>query len=285
MRAIASLSLALMTIIFLLSWRFRAAHPALPYLQAFAEAAMVGGLADWFAIVALFRRPLGLPIPHTAIIPANKTRIGRSLGDFFSQHLLDADSLRALLRRLDLPTHAGHWLQEPENARKLMARLDESGIADKILLRLSTMVELRRGEIRELLGEHSSRWIPSWLDDKMANTLTDALLGLLQHLRDPEHPWRTEVDLTGIGNRLVDDPQWRQTAQEWIERAVEQAIVPRKAQIGDFVAGLVAGWDDHVLIERLEAEVGADLHYIRLNGTLVGGLVGLVLFGITQWLG
>lgn len=387
MRVIASLLLLLMTVTFLLSWHYRASHVAMPYLQAFAEAAMVGGLADWFAIVALFRRPFGLPIPHTAIIPANKARIGRSLGDFLSQYLLDQHSLGSLLRRLDLAPHAGRWLTDADHAEKLadwllaqtpalselwediegekqlfalaaelplapilaggMARAGAKGLHQSwigaLLTQLTLFVEEHRGDIRDKLSAHSYRWVPEWVDGKVADMLGDALIGLLLDLQSPEHRWRLLLDakiadlpkalarhpdwqekaaawqrtllsdpdlqdsistmlaglrkrlaidhaslaglLRQLGGRLAEDGQWQQTLQGWIERVAERALLPRKQAIGGFVADMVANWDDHQLVQRLETEVGADLHYIRLNGTLVGGLVGLALYGMTRWLG
>jgi uncharacterized membrane-anchored protein YjiN (DUF445 family) len=381
MRAIASLSLLLMTVAFLLSWRFRSLHPALPYVQAFAEAAMIGGLADWFAIVALFRRPFGLPIPHTAIIPANKARIGRSLGDFLGQYLLDENSLEGLLRSLDLPPQAGRWLQEGEHAAhlagwllaqlpalselwrkfdgqkrlftyaaqlplapmaaRIMARAGEEGLHQPwiatLLGQLALFIEDRRAEIRDRLGAHSSRWLPSFVDHRLADMLSDALIGQILALQAPEHRWRILLDakiadlpaalernqewrdwqgrlltdpmvqdeiaellapldaaisqeqltalLLRLGERLAQDRKWQETLQGWLERIAERVLLPRKHAIGDFTAKLVESWDDAELVAKLEAEVGADLHYIRLNGTLVGGLVGLALFAVTEWLG
>jgi uncharacterized membrane-anchored protein YjiN (DUF445 family) len=380
MRAIASLALLLMTVAFLLSWRFRSFHPALPYVQAFAEAAMIGGLADWFAIVALFRRPFGLPIPHTAIIPANKARIGRSLGDFLGQYLLDQKSLEGLLRSLELAPQAGRWLLAADNAERLaerlmqqlpalselwdridgrkrlftlaaemplapmaariMARAGEEGLhqpwISTLLGQLALFVEDHRGEIRDKLAAHSSRWLPAWIDNRLADILSDTLIGLILALQSPEHQWRLALDakiadlpallerdqdwrewqqrlfadpavqdeilelfaplegaidresltalLLRLGDKLAGDRKWQETVQDWLERIAERVLLPRKQAIADFTAKLVEGWDSADLVAKLEAEVGADLHYIRLNGTLVGGLVGLALFAVTQWL-
>jgi uncharacterized membrane-anchored protein YjiN (DUF445 family) len=263
MRAIATSALILATVAFLLSWHFRAVHPALPYVQAFSEAAMIGGLADWFAIVALFRRPFGLPIPHTAIIPANKARIGRSLGDFLANYLLDHDSLSRLLRKLDLPRHA--------------AEIDRGPWIFELMGKVALFIEGHRGDIRDKLATHSSRWVPEWIDNKLADLLADSLIGLAFEMRAPDHPWRIQLD-QWIDEKLAKDP-------EWLEAAAVKLLLPRRQQIADFTAQVVMGWNDEDLVARLENEVGADLHYIRLNGTLVGGLVGLVLFAVTQWLG
>jgi uncharacterized membrane-anchored protein YjiN (DUF445 family) len=385
-RAIATLLLALMAIVFLLSWHFAALHPTLPYVRAFSEAALIGGLADWFAITALFNRPFGLPIPHTAIIPRNKRRIGRGLGDFLTATLLNRDSLAALLGRLDLPRQAGHWLKEADHAELLAdwllaqgpslvtwwrgvngpAKL-ESLLADLPLAPFLAMVvarsaeqgthqvaitaaarglagflEERRTEIKQKLSLHSSRWIPGWVDDRLADRVSDALIGLLVELQSPSHRWRQSLDallvdlperlrhhpdwqsdierwqhtllasaelqqdlqrmmtalagsvgldreplaglLRRVGDLLAEDPIWQQRLDDLVQALSERLLLPRKHAIGDFVADQVAGWDDAALITKLEGEVGADLHYIRLNGTLVGGLVGLILFAVTTWL-
>jgi len=305
---------------------------------------MIGGLADWFAIVALFRRPFGLPIPHTAIIPANKARIGRSLGDFLGHYLLDEKSLEGLLRSLDLAPQAGRWLLAGDHAERVAERLLRqlpalSQLWDKFegKQRLFAFAADLRSEIRDRLGAHSSRWLPQWVDQRLADLLSDTLIGLIVALQSPEHPWRRKLDgkiedlpslsardpawrewqsrlfadpvvqeailellaplegaldrqsltalLKRLGDKLAHDRKWQETAQDWLERAAERVLLPRKQAIGEFTAKLVEGWDDADLIGKLEAEVGADLHYIRLNGTLVGGLVGLALFAVTQWLG
>jgi len=383
-RTVANLLMLLMAVTFLLSWRWRAAHPALPYLKAFAEAALIGGLADWFAVVALFRRPLGLPIPHTAIIPRNKQRIGRGFGDFVSWHLLEADTLTALLRRLAVPAQLGDWLAQPANANQVAAALLQqirrighfargtqwpapvlaaletlpltTLLAETVsrvalaglhrpwlaasLTALAEFVDQRRPDLKRVVGARTARWIPGWIDERLADRLSDEVLALLRELQSPTHPWRTELDSTlanlparladhpdwqqaGVlaqrallqdpalrnallamakrglkrlqtaeladllgraGRQLADQPAWQATAEDWLIRIAAPLLLPRRQAISDFIAGLIGGWDDRTLVARLETEVGADLQSIRINGTLVGGLVGLLLFALTQWL-
>jgi len=387
MRLTATLLLLAMTVIFLATSRYQSLHPALPYVRAFAEAAMVGGLADWFAIVALFRRPFGLPIPHTAIIPANKARIGRSLGDFIGDTFLTGDVLRGMLDSLALPPQAGKWLAEEENAYKLadwliaqgpavaealegfnwrgrlfdlashlplgsvlargVAKASGAGLLDPwidaLLDRFSLFVREHQEEIREAVTVHSSRWIPEWVDTRLADRLGDSLIEILQNLRFPGHRWRLALDRalqslperlsrdprwqeeasrcqhmlfadpalrddlakmltslkdkTGLdrdslagfirraGERLATDIVWQTTLQSWMVRLGERVLVPRKDVIGDFVARMVANWGDRTIVDKLESEVGADLHFIRLNGTLVGGGVGLILYVVSVCLG
>jgi uncharacterized membrane-anchored protein YjiN (DUF445 family) len=387
MRLTATLLLLLMAVIFLATSRYQSLHPAIPYLRAFAEAAMVGGLADWFAIVALFRRPFGLPIPHTAIIPANKARIGRSLGDFIGGTFLTEEVLGSMIESLALPPQAGHWLAEEENAYKLadwliaqgpavaeafksfdwqdrlftlasgfplgsllargVARASASGLhepwIDATLDRLSLFLREHQEDIRQAVTVHSSRWIPEWVDARLADRLGGAVIEMLQQLRFPDHRWRQALDsaLQSLPERLAGDPRWQEeaaraqhrlfsdpavreevgsmiagltdrlgldrdslagfirragerlsedavwqaTLQRWMIRLGEKVLVPRREAIGAFVASMVAGWDDQTMIGKLETEVGADLQFIRLNGTLVGGVVGLALYAVSLWLG
>jgi uncharacterized membrane-anchored protein YjiN (DUF445 family) len=112
--------LVLMAVVFVVAWQLEAAHPWLGYVRATAEAGMVGGVADWFAITALFRHPLNLPIPHTAIIPQRKDRIGRSLGNFVQNNFLSPEVLGAKLRAARLSRRGAEWLREPEHARAVV---------------------------------------------------------------------------------------------------------------------------------------------------------------------
>src|SRR5271163_4616722 len=120
MRVVAASLLVLMLAIFVICWKLEDRIPALAYPRAFAEAGMVGACADWFAVVALFRHPLGLPIPHTAILPNNKRRIGDTLGAFFAGNFLNSTEIAARLDRVDVSGWISHWLHEPENVRLLV---------------------------------------------------------------------------------------------------------------------------------------------------------------------
>ncbi len=119
MRLIATLLLVAMTVVFIATSLVKLDWPWIPYLRAFSEAAMVGACADWFAIVALFRRPFGLPIPHTGIVPNNKDRIGGALGRFITNNFLTASAMDERLARVDVVGSLGHWISEPSNAKRL----------------------------------------------------------------------------------------------------------------------------------------------------------------------
>lgn len=400
MRRIATGLLGLMFVLFVATllaqrhWPEWAPHLAYP--RAFAEAAMVGAIADWFAVVALFRRPFGLPIPHTAIIPRNKDRIGRSLGRFITNNFLAPGLVSAKLDSLDAAGRLTAWLSEPATAERIARRVagftpalldaldDEAarGFARTTMTRALGSVQaapllarilavlmarghhqhlfdrfldsaagfLLRNEdlIRERVSNRSWKWLPRWVDRKLADKVVDGSLDTLDELRDPEHPWRTEfaaavqrlcerlahdpelrargeaikaeilahplvqatmdsawdeartrlrADLGGDGSaltpaiermvatlatRLRDDAHLRAVLNRWLRRAVERMVVPQRAEIGHFIAGVVERWDTATLVDKLELQVGRDLQYIRINGTLVGGLVGLAIHLLTQ---
>ena len=394
MRWIAGGLLVLMAATFLLARAFDHRHPALGFVRAFAEAAMVGGLADWFAVTALFRHPLGLPIPHTAIIPRNKDRIGTTLAAFLRDNFLFPGVVARRMRRVDMAGAAGRWLANPPGGDGRLRR-GAAGLAAHMLeafdqQRLGGMVKagigqrLRALDVSPLLGQALTaaiaedrhlplldgivRWgarllasneemiramvhersgaMMRWtgLDETIATKLIDGLNGLLTGIADdPDHPLRAKAEegLAGLAQDLVNDPRMRERVstvkaeiidnpamQRWLDglweqarggmlriardpdamlagpvgdavrqlgmtlqtdaklratinRFVRRAVVGMAADYGDGIVRLVSetihGWDANTITRRLENAVGRDLQYIRINGTLVGGLVGLGL--------
>ena len=394
MRWIAGGLLVLMAATFLLARAFDHRHPALGFVRAFAEAAMVGGLADWFAVTALFRHPLGLPIPHTAIIPRNKDRIGTTLAAFLRDNFLIPGVVARRMRRVDMAGAAGRWLANPPGGDGRLRR-GAAGLAAHMLeafdqQRLGGMVKagigqrLRALDVSPLLGQALTaaiaedrhlplldgivRWgarllasneemiramvhersgaMMRWtgLDETIATKLIDGLNGLLTGIADdPDHPLRAKAEegLVGLAQDLVNDPRMRERVstvkaeiidnpamQRWLDglweqarggmlriardpdamlagpvgdavrqlgmtlqtdaklratinRFVRRAVVGMAADYGDGIVRLVSetihGWDANTITRRLENAVGRDLQYIRINGTLVGGLVGLGL--------
>jgi uncharacterized membrane-anchored protein YjiN (DUF445 family) len=399
MKRLAGGLLALMFVLFVAALLGQERWPLLAYVRAFAEAAMVGAIADWFAVVALFRRPFGLPIPHTAIIPRNKDRIGRSLGRFIANNFLAPGLVSAKLDSLDAAGRLARWLAEPATAERIAKRaaglapalldaLDDEaarGFARATMTRalgslqaaplaarvLSVLITrghhqelfdrfldiaadflLRNEEIiRERVTDRSWKWLPRWVDRKLADKVMDGSLDTLAELRDPGHPWRAEFqaaslrfcerlahdpalrakgevlkaellrhplvqatldsawdetrarlrgELAGettalapaiermvaaLAARLAGDDHLRAVLNRWLRRAVERMVVPQRAEIGDFIAGVVERWDTATLVDKLELQVGRDLQYIRINGTLVGGLVGLAIHALSRLLG
>ncbi|WP_375422593.1 DUF445 domain-containing protein [uncultured Sphingomonas sp.] len=398
MRLVATALLVLMAGIFFASRAMIAAHPAWGFVQAFSEAAMVGGLADWFAVTALFRHPLGLPIPHTAIVPRNKDRIGDTLAQFLRDNFLVPTVIARRMRRLDVAGAIAHWLTDPaegaggrfrQGASKLVAqvlegldparlggmvkagigaRLRETQVAPVLgQLMKAAMAENRHKPlldagigwaagalasndhlVRAIVHERAGtvlRW--TGLDETLADKLIAGLDKLLADMAaNPEHPLRMKAEegldrlawdlqydqrtharvdalklelienpamqrwldglweqaraallkvardpeaamagklgdvLRQIGQTLVDDDRLART----INRFVRRAVVGTAADYGDGIVRLVSetvrGWDADTITRRLENAVGRDLQYIRINGTIVGGLVGLIIHAI-----
>jgi len=366
-------------------------------LRAFSEAAMVGALADWFAVTALFRHPLGLPIPHTAIVPKNKDRIGRSLGLFIERNFLGSDTLSA--QHFSMAKPMAEWLSKGENRAFVLTRIrgvlpqilgslgdehirallkdtlvkelsnvDIAKVAarfleiltlhdlhevllDEAMLLSSEFFKRNKPWIREKVREASPWFIPDFIDNrifesiaqKTEGTLYDALSNRKHELRlkvhesmkdfivnlkvDPGYSERAahirnvllgnEVfaqyfaslrdaivhavkdDLTAGSSRILQtvDSILEKTAtlilndlafQAKAERAVHELVGvivgAHRRDIADTIARTVESWDAKTLVARLEEEVGSDLQYIRINGTLVGGCVGLVLYFLTTFL-
>jgi uncharacterized membrane-anchored protein YjiN (DUF445 family) len=397
MRAIAMLLLVSMTVVFIMTTVTKSEQVWIPYLRAFAEAAMVGACADWFAVVALFRRPFGLPIPHTAIIPANQKRIGESLGRFITNNFLTRKAITRKLVEIDIAGSIARWLGDPVNAKKLAAygghflpeilkkvprhRLGQfvgsisrrsvdsipaALLASRVLetlwaqgqtqALLDSAIEHGRSWlashqdfIQQQVMEKSSRWVPKWLDAMLAKRIITGLLATIEEMRNPDHPWRIELR-EAVEKMIVDlatDPDMRARGEtlkaqwfahptfvaqieflwtrieeslysdlpgqaETIAAAIEAALLGlakwldeeptlpamtnrrirlmllrlflhRRVEIGSYIARVVETWDASTLVSKLELQVGKDLQYVRINGTLVGGLVGLSIFAATRW--
>jgi uncharacterized membrane-anchored protein YjiN (DUF445 family) len=396
MRMIATLLLVVMTAIFLACSLTQLPWPWIPYVRAFAEAAMIGACADWFAVVALFRRPFGLPIPHTAVVPNNKKRIGTALGRFITNNFLSTKVADERLARIDIVSWAARWIEDPINSARLgqwAARLlpeaihqvpaNELGeflglaaqrgiksipaapLASRVLAILwaqgaaqilfdqglafgEASLMRHKDFISRKVAEQSSRWVPKWLDDKVTNKVMNGLLATMREMHDPDHPWRAEVhaavdklitdlandpklyaqgealktellanpvfldqvkqlwteidgelhaDLTnfskmtadllttalrGLGKWLDENPDRRAKLNRQIRLVALRILLPRRAEIGNYIAHVVDNWDIATLVNRLELQVGKDLQYIRINGTLVGGFVGLLIFSVSR---
>jgi uncharacterized membrane-anchored protein YjiN (DUF445 family) len=399
MRTIATMLLVLMAAIYLLMRRAPPSWAWAPYLGAFAEAGMVGACADWFAVVALFRHPLGLPIPHTAVVPENKRRIGPALGRFITNNFLSPRVAIARLSSVDAAGLAARWLADERNARAVAAgtgRLipaaldlvpkaaieewvafgarrgieavpfaplasrglsilwaDGAGqtLLDQGLDFAETMLDKHKATIVRHVSQKSSRFIPKWVDDMIAAKVINGLTTTLKEMRDPDHPWRDEANALvekwvealardpslrargeALKRHILANPVFAEQARalweeleaglrdglprhaeaivawlaaaagalgRWLEEdearrarinrrlrlLALRAILPRRAEIGAYIAAVVDHWDTATLVERLELQVGKDLQYIRINGTLVGGLVGLLIFSLSRAFG
>ncbi|MFL6765549.1 MAG: DUF445 domain-containing protein [Sphingomicrobium sp.] len=399
MKVVATGLLVAMAAVFAIARGLEPDHSWLGYVKAFAEAAMIGGLADWFAVTALFRHPLGLPIPHTAIIPRNKDRIGEALASFLKENFLIPAVVARRMQRLDVAGAAGRFLQTPAGegtriragASRLIADVFESLDDERLggIVKGAISSRLRKTEISPLLGhalasainedrhvpmlEAAIRWTAraldaneqlirdmvrkkaSWvlklagLDAKLADAIIDGLRKLTVEMStDPGHPVRVKVEealaqlandlqarpetrervetikeqlldnksvslwldalwqkgreaiiraarnpdavlagklgeiLQSMGGTLEKDSRIRAAINQFARRAVVGMAASYGGQIVRLVSDTIRGWDARTVTDRLEAAVGRDLQYIRINGTLVGGLVGLILYMVDK---
>lgn len=390
-RRLATGLLVLMAALFAVARVLQRTYPALSFLAAFAEAAMVGALADWFAVTALFRAPLGLPIPHTAIIPRNKERIGESLAYFLKHNFITQEIIREELRSIDFAGTVAAWLAQPENSRfvarqfiggipillrmiedeqvaqfmqsRTRAALDKVRFApllaeilslvvagrhhqplfDHLVDVLMQMVEKNSSYIRWKIDENSPRWLPKAVDDKFFSRLLDAIQSALTEMREDDSEWRNrfQIAIEGFIERLRTSPEYEERIKsvvtnvlehplfhdytkqlwhelklrllsdatandsrlvvklnqvmhtfnetllqdktvrgklnQWIRIIATDALVARREMIADLVTRVIGKWDAETVSRKFELHVGKDLQYIRINGTLVGGLVGLLL--------
>ncbi len=196
-------------------------------IQAGAEAGMVGGVADWFAVTALFRHPLGVPIPHTAIIPNNKDKIARTLGRFVANNFLTPEVLFRKLRQLQVGRRVANWLAAPATAgliahsitsalphliRSLRSRDLHDFLQRAFGEELSEPDVANRAQLDRLISEHSRWWIPKAIDRRIASAIMDGVTEVLTGLLDPESEARTKfrADLVGIVTDLITSPEQRQ---------------------------------------------------------------------------
>jgi uncharacterized membrane-anchored protein YjiN (DUF445 family) len=367
------------------------------YLQAAAEASMVGGFADWFAVTALFRHPLGIPIPHTAIIPRKKDQIGEGLAGFVGKYFLTEAVVSERVAAARVPQRLGQWLADPDHARQLAAELSSAvggmasvlrddelrnavaTFADKrlreldaapLLARLldavcdsgqhqAVLTHVLRGTMRFLdenravfrsrLADESPEWVPDWVDDRvfakgftavqsfladvsiqdeheLRRTYDAKLRDLAERLRtDPEqaakveqaklqlleHPkvreWLSTLWVTGkalvvdgvsdpdselrrtiesltmrAGEVLRDDPAVAGKVDEALQRMTGHIVTNYAEDLAGVISATVERWDTAETSRRLELQVGRDLQFIRINGTVVGALAGLLIYAFTQ---
>ncbi len=404
MRLLALALLAGAAVLLVVAHLMRAQHPAWDYVAAFAEAAMVGAIADWFAVVALFKHPLGLPIWHTAIIPNSKDAIGRNLGAFVENHFITEEAIGHKIRQADPARRVGEWLLDPQHlagmnpllanvTRQLIEALDHGQIRDKI--RELASQQLSGIDLSVTAGQLVDRLMQSGRHQELLDALLDgagnylgdpdklptisqflidslgiensmmkmavnayaprSIASLNQKLdevrRDPAHRFRGLFDgwIGDFALRLKADPQWAekirhhqaelvQDAQvqqllsglwdslkdrllhdldheqpvllrqletwvrqlgrllvekpglrQWLNQAIESSSVTLirkyRGEVGRFIELQLAKWTREEMSQRIELAIGRDLQFIRINGTLVGGLVGVMLYAVKPLLG
>lgn len=397
--------LVLSAIVYLLATRYTALHAALPWVAAFAEAAMVGALADWYAVVALFRHPLGLKrLPHTAIIPRNKNRIADNLGEFIQGEFFSRERIMGVVDAVDPALRSARWLRHPDNAARVAGWLrkgvhnaggllnesevrtflqqavsqhvlstDLAALAGRILASLTRSGrhqevldlllrygagQLKRPELQQSLNVMFAEKLPlyfqrlkHWAGTRGGEFTARTLAELLEEVeQNPAHPlrghfdawlreftgklqtdlnyrWRLEqlthklaehpalhryVDkvwgewraaafqdlaseqsrfeaflarqIIRLGEVLEQDPAMRHWLNERARRHAPQLVERYRHRLGQFIADKMKEWNEAELVEKLELNIGADLQYIRINGALVGGLVGLILHAVSRYL-
>ncbi|MDE0547064.1 DUF445 domain-containing protein [Microbacterium sp. C7(2022)] len=397
MKAVALGALLFMAVVFVFSFIWSQEVPALAYVRAAAEGGMVGALADWFAVTALFRHPLGIPIPHTAIIPKRKDEIGRTLGQFVETEFLREAVVREKLESAAVAARLGEWLAEPAHAERVTA--EGSVMASGILRALSDddvqqliehmarehliapewapplgewlerivasdahhgAVDMAVDNIATWLATHQevfvglfSRRLPGWVPS-IAHRLIDdtaykeAVAFVTAMQNDPHHPARIAIDgylsrlaghlqsdpatigrfedaksavfdsprtrelaarawdaaksglltalddpesalrrravaaLTDLGDRLQTDTALQQRLDAWVSDGAAFLVERYRHDIASIITDTVARWDADETTEKIELMVGRDLQYIRLNGTIVGALAGLVIFAVAH---
>jgi uncharacterized membrane-anchored protein YjiN (DUF445 family) len=393
MKRIPLMLLFLMAVLFVITLHNPATWAG--WLHAFAEAGMVGALADWFAVVALFRHPLGIPIPHTAIIPNRKNDLGESISNFVAEHFLEPEVVRKKLQSVNLAALVASWLKSDkgrrsvegllgsvlnwalaalneQRVRKFLSRLSGKQLADVNLAPMlgSALEWLIRGQrhqeiltqilryaivvlhdnrdvIREKVQQESPWWLPGFVDDRILekmlervehqlfemalnpdhamrekfnawaqtlaqdlkssahlgrwgedlkqqlldnNELQDYLFGLWQELAsnieadidkpDSQIKQRVGQWLDSVAVELDADPDMQAWINAWLTDAITAVVARNSAQISSLISDTVQSWDGADTSRRVELAIGRDLQFIRINGTIVGGLVGILIHAV-----
>ncbi len=402
MKLVATGFLLTVTVAYALAkWAAQAgAGPWSGYLAAAAEAGMVGALADWFAVTALFKRPLGLPIPHTAIIPTKKDALGRSLGDFVGENFLSAQVVRTRLRAVGIGGRAGAWLAVPEHAdevteqasaalrgaltvlrdsdvravvgeavtrragamevapglgRMLERIVDDGGhhkVVDLVCARGHDWLVAHSDSVMQAVQGGAPGWTPRFVDRRVGERVYKELVRFVAEMREvPDHPARQALDrflsdfagelrtepdtrerverlkrdllgrdevqdlitsawnavratvvaaaeddhsqlrlrvrasLISLGARMSADPALRAKVDGWLEEAAAYVVTTYRDEITSLISETVAGWDAEQTSRKIEAHVGRDLQFIRINGTVVGALAGLLIYAVSRLAG
>ncbi|OBJ48230.1 hypothetical protein A9W95_05125 [Mycobacterium sp. 1423905.2] len=402
MKVVALSFLVGATVVFL-ACRWAQAHGSAPtwvgYVGAGAEAGMVGALADWFAVTALFKHPLGIPIPHTAIIKRKKDQLGEGLGTFVRENFLSAQVVETKLRDAQVPSRLGKWLSDSAHAERVAAETstvlrvlvellrddDVQQVLDRMIVRriaepqwgppvgrvLQTLLAENRQEaliqlladrafqwslnagvvIQRVVERDSPTWSPKFVDhlvgdrihrelmdftdkvrrnpdhelrrsatrflfefaddlqndpdtiaradavkeqlmarDEVANAAATAWKTLkrlvLEGVDDPSSALRTRIAETVVrlGESLRDDADLRDKVDNWMVRAAQHLVSQYGVEITAIITETIERWDAEEASRRIELHVGRDLQFIRINGTVVGALAGLVIYAIAQLL-
>lgn len=398
-KLLATSLFALMLVVFVVATWLSRTHTAawLGYVTSFSEAAMVGALADWFAVTALFHHPLGIPIPHTNLIENSKKAIGDNLGNFVVSNFLTPGTIRPYIQKLTVAGYVAQWMEKEKNKKLLVTetarflngivqKLDDDTMSgfmatkgnellngirlnvlvsnalhwfldnkehEKLVTLLAGKIKMYIGEnegvVKEKVKQESYFFIPKFVDNKLASKITSGLISYFNEVeKDDTHRIRTEVSaqLYQFTDKLKTEPRWEQnfnslktnllppeklneyaaaawqslkvtlqhelttensalhqyfskTVNAWADNLKNDAALQQKIdswihynayklilrntnKVGTLISNTVGNWHGRELSQKLELEVGKDLQFIRINGTIVGGLVGLLIHVITQ---
>lgn len=397
MKSVALALLIVMAVVFTVAFALQKQYQWLEYVRAAAEGGMVGALADWFAVTALFKYPMGLKIPHTAIIPRRKDQIGASLGEFVETNFLSEQVVQEKLASIDIARKAGKWLATPSGservakegsalirgaftvlndddvqaviegmvrkhlltppwgppvgrmAERIFAEGHHHKLVDLLVDRAADWVEANHSTVNRLVSDRSPLWVPSFVDDIVGDRVYNELAKFVRAVqRDPEHQVRLSIDtylndlaqdlqhdpamieraesikaqilgdpevrelasrtwgtiknalLTAVddpgselslrftsavrdfGARLVNDDELAGKVNTWIGDAAGYLVKTYRSEIAGVITDTVARWDAEETSQKIELQVGKDLQYIRINGTVVGSLAGLLIFTVAH---
>jgi uncharacterized membrane-anchored protein YjiN (DUF445 family) len=394
MKRVAAGLLIVAAVVFAISFALQDEVPWLAYVRAAAEGAMVGAIADWFAVTALFRHPLGIPIPHTAIIPTRKNEIGATLGAFVEHEFLSDDVVLGKLRSIGIARRLGGWLAVPENADRLTAeasvaargvmtllgdddvedvieklarrhlfepewgpalgRMGERLVAadqqraavDAMFEKAEEWLEAHPEAIGGLVSGRMPRWMPDFVERIVDERAHKEVVKFVRAVReDPAHPMRETIDryladdlqhdplmigrleqlkvdllasprvrefagevwasvkdtldgalvdpdsdlrqgfrsaIVEVGIRLSSDAELAAKVDEWVTDAAAYVVRNYRGEIAGVITETVERWDPRETTEKLELQVGRDLQFIRINGTVVGALAGLAIYSIAM---
>ena len=397
MKAVATGLLAVMAVIFLVAFALQDQYPWLQYVRAAAEGGMVGALADWFAVTALFKYPMGLKIPHTAIIPRKKDQIGTSLGQFVEENFLSESVVQQKLSSLGLAQRAGSWLARPEGADRvavegaalirgaftvldddavqrviesmvrkhvvdppwgppvgrMAARIFEEGhhhrLVDLLVDRAAEWVDANYDVVSRVVSQRSPTWVPHFVDGLVGDKVYVELAKFMRAVQaDPQHDVRLSIDkylkdlaqdlqydpaviakaeeikagilddprvhdvaarawstvkaalleavndpdseltrnfkaaVRDFGRRLTTDEDLAGKINRWISDGAGYLVSTYRSDIAGIISETVERWDAEETSRKIELQVGKDLQFIRINGTVVGSLAGLAIFALAH---
>lgn len=397
MKLVALGLLVVMAVIFVFAFALQKEYPWLQYVRAAAEGGMVGALADWFAVTALFKYPMGIKIPHTAIIPRRKDQIGASLGEFVETNFLSEQVVQEKLASVNIARRAGEWLATPAGADrvakegaalirgifkvlndddvqaviegmvrkhllappwgppvgKMAERIFHDGhhhkLVDLLVDRAADWVDDNHDTVTHLVSDRSPTWVPQFVDGLVGDKVYVEILKFVRAVQaDPNHQVRQSIDkylndlaqdlqhdpamiaraedikaqvlgdpevrelasrtwgtvksallgavddpdseltikfkaaVRDFGSRLVSDPELAGKVNTWIGDAAGYLVRTYRSDIAGVITDTVARWDAEETSQKIELQVGKDLQFIRINGTVVGSLAGLAIFTVAH---